>query len=562
MKKLILFFIILCVSFVSYGQLTINRTITPATGPYKVGDTLTVKYIVDKGTNPATTPRYFWLRYQYNNKALLLLPNTTTYSQGSSVQIYSTEWANYKFTPSTANNLSANSLYAQYQVSPWNFAVNSDWNVGQLTLQRTDATINGEFASQKFIIKDNVSYEDIHKLILAYSIDASSAYISPITTSGDLVSLGNVTGGSSSFKVKVAFPTGYTNITQHNVQLMKLKSDGSGDIDWSQQPIAQLPLDAQGEATFTTLKIGDSVGVFVAPAFQKAFMNDIVTVSDAYKAFLAVSQVDISGNSTYFTYPNLEKKIGNITLNDNIFNESDSYYLFAHVMGINVTQNAMIPTSTATSIRWQSGLLNQSWLDGTPKHKVLITANTQVANAVFAWGGDLNWSHSTDPAVVAQNISNNTNVTNSLNKSFGMMNLRTSAVNSQVVGAYQNKEYEKATLSVTSKLEGGKVVLTTSLTKTDLAGLEVILQYDESKLTLDNIVFDTGNTMTNFSTNKDGRLTFGSIDQIKTARIKVGTPYKLIFTPKESLTSTTGLFYFILSDAVDGKGNKIDLIVE
>ena len=88
------------------------------------------------------------------------------------------------------------------------------------------------------------------------------------------------------------------------------------------------------------------------------------------------------------------------------------------------------------------------------------------------------------------------------------------------------------------------------------------MNYDESKLTLENIIFDSGSTITNFSTNKDGRLTFGSIDQLKTARIKVGTPYKLVFTPKVNLTNTAGLFYFVLSDAVDGAGNKIDLIIE
>jgi hypothetical protein len=81
-------------------------------------------------------------------------------------------------------------------------------------------------------------------------------------------------------------------------------------------------------------------------------------------------------------------------------------------------------------------------------------------------------------------------------------------------------------------------------------------------LTLDNIVFDSGSTITNFSTHNDGRLTFGSIDQIKTARIKAGIPYKLIFTPKTSITNTAGLFYFVLSDAVDIKGNKIELTIE
>ena len=128
--------------------------------------------------------------------------------------------------------------------------------------------------------------------------------------------------------------------------------------------------------------------------------------------------------------------------------------------------------------------------------------------------------------------------------------------------AYQTLAVEQAKLGITSTLENGKVVLTTTLTKAELAGLQVVMNYDESKLTLDNVIFDAGSTITNFSTHENGRLTFGSIDQLKTARIKVGTPYKLIFTPKTTLSNTAGLFYFILSDAVDAKGNKIDLIVE
>jgi hypothetical protein len=180
---------------------------------------------------------------------------------------------------------------------------------------------------------------------------------------------------------------------------------------------------------------------------------------------------------------------------------------------------------------------------------------------VFAWGGDLNWSHSTDPAVIAQSIQNGI-VTNSANR-----NITTSSANmtleaSQMVGLYQAKANEKATLGVSSKLEGGKVILTTTLTKEGLAGLEVIMNYDNSKLNLDNVVFDAGSTITNFSTHDNGRLTFGSIDQLKTARIKTGTPYKLIFTPKVNLTNTAGLFYFVLSDAVDAAGNKIDLIID
>jgi len=551
MKKFLFFIGILLVSFSSFGQLTINQSVSPA-GPYKVGDTLTVSYNVTKGT---TKPRYVWLRYNYDNKAMVMVPNSTTFGQGNSTQTFYTHWDNYKFTPSP--NVAETQLYTQYQTTPWGYAVNNDYNVGQLTVQRTDAFIDGVLATQKYVIKDKNTYVDIHKLNIAYAIDDQSANITPITTSPGKFSLTNVTGNTSQFKVKVLYPQGY-NITDHKVQLMKLKNDGSGDIDFSQQPIAQLSLDASGEAIFTTqVKVGDSIGIYISPASQKAWMNNIITVTDAYKAFLGHSQTDISGTANFFTYPVLEKKIGDVTINDNIFNESDAYYLFAHIMGINVDDKAIIPKSTSTSWRWYSGLLNQSWLNGIIKNKVIITEPIQTANAVFAWGGDLDWSHSSSTSAIAASITNNV-FTNSLN------NKTISGIKSMSVGslAYQQVVNEKANLSVVSKLEGGKVVLTTSLTRADLAGLEVILNYDKTKLKLDNIIFDTGNTITNFSTDNDGRLTFGSIDQLKTARIKVGTPYKLIFTPTEQLTNTAGLFYFVLADAVNGAGNKVELTID
>lgn len=551
MKKLIIFLGIFLTSVYSFAQLTINQVVTPS-GPYKVGDTLTVKYIVTRGT---TKPRYVWLRYNYDNKALVMVPNSTTFSQGSSTQTFYTHWDNYKFTPNT--NISDTQLYSQYQVTPWNYTVNSDYNVGQLTVQKTDSFIDGELASQKYIIKDKNTYVDIHKLSLAYAIDEQSTNISPITTPSGKFSISDVTGNTSQFKVKVLFPQGY-NISDHNVQLMKLKTDGSGEIDWSKQPFAQLPLDPSGETIFTTqVKVGDSLGVFISPASQKVWMNNIITVTDAYKAFLGHSKTDINGNGIFFNYPTLEKRIGNITLNDNVFNESDAYYLFAHVMGINVDQNAVIPKSTSTSWRWYSGLLNQSWLDGVTKNKVYITSPNQTVNAVFAWGGDLDWSHSSSTSAIESSINNNiyTNSTNMKTES----GIKTMSVGSLV---YEQKSLETAKINVISKLENGKVVLTTTLTKEMLAGLQIIMNYDSSKLTLDNITFDSGSTITNFSTKEDGRITFGSIDQLKTSRIKTGTPYKLTFSSKVPLVNTVGLFYFVLVDAVDSNGNKIEMIVE
>ncbi len=550
MKK---FFTILGISILSLlsfkadAQLTISQSLTPTTG-LKVGDTITIRYNLTKG-DTIVNPRYLWFRYQFNNKALTYL--STEFNQGASTQTFYTGWNNYKFTPNAG--ASDNMLNLQYGLSPWNYVVNPDWNVGQLTIQRADRSITGLLATQKYILKDQNTYNNIFKIDIATGTDTTGANVGTIY-GGGFSSISNVTGNTSQFKVRVLFPQGY-NITDHNVQLMRLKTDGSGDIDWSQQPIAQLPLDASGESLFTTqVKVGDSVGVFVSPASQKTWMNNVITVSDAYKAFLGHSQTDISGTANFFTRPVLERKIGNVTKNDMTFNEADSYNLFAYVIGQDVSVNAFIPTSTSTSWRWHSGLLNQSWLDGVTKNRVLITQPSQTVDAVFAWGGDLNWSHSSHPDTIATRITQG-NFTNSVNN----RSFQTFSVKSM---SYTQPTFEKATLGINSTLENGKVVLTATLTKEGLAGLQVIMNYDESKLTLDNVSFDAGSTITNFSTNEGSRLTFGSIDQLKTARIKVGTPYRLVFTPKTTLTNTAGLFFFILADAVDGLGKKVDLTIE
>jgi len=546
MKKLLTLIGILVISIATNAQITVNQAVTTA-APYKVGDTISIKYTVAKDT---TTPRYFWLRYQYNNKALSYV--STAFSQGSSSQTFYTSWSNYAFTANTANSKVATSLYDQYKATPWAYAVNSDWNVGQLTVQRTDANVDGIIATQKYIILSKSDYTDIHKLDLAYATNSVGANVASITTSGTAVSLGTVTGGKASFNVRLAYPSTDTSITNLKAILQPLKNDST--IDYSAQSIAQASFSAQGIATFTAPKVGDKFGVLITPTTTKTYLNNIVTVSDAYKAFLQNASVGLTGTTNYFTYPTLEKAIGHVTIADSVFDNNDAYYLFSYVMGIDVSTKTRIPSAAASQIgfiygkkdKWASGILNDKI--------VTVTSATQTEDFAYAYSGDLDYSNSTDPSTIAGAVAGqSTSLTNTI---------KSNSVASFESIAYTPATLEKANLSLTSTLVNGKVVLTTTLTKADLAGIEVILQYDNTKLTLTDVVFDAGSTVTNFSTNTDNRITFGSIDQLKSAKIKVGTPYKLIFTPKETLTNTAGLFYTVLSDAVDVTGKKINLIVE
>jgi len=550
MKRLLTILAVLVISLLSFtaqAQLTVNQAIT-TTGPYKVGDTISIRYTVAKDT---TTPRYFWLRYRFNNKALAYV--STTFSQGSSSQTFYTGWSNYGFTPSSTKP--ATSLYEQYQISPWAYAVNSDWNVGQLTVQRTDASIDGIIATQKYVVLAKSDYTDIHKLDLAYAYNTAGTFISPITTTGTPVSLGTVTGGLAAFNVRVAFPSTDTSVKYLSARLFPLNTNGT--VNMTATPIATAAFNAQGIASFTTPKVGDKFGVVISPATGTTYLDNVVTVSDAYKAFLQNASVGITGTTNYFQYPTLEKKIGNVTITNSTFGNDDAYNLFSYVMGIDVAAKARIPSKAATSFNFLYGK-RDVWHTGVLTDNIVeVTSATQTNDFAYAYGGDLDYSNSTDPASITgavTGMSVNTIETVSKVKSNSV-----AVLNSM---AYEPTKLANATLSLVSSISGTSVVLTGTLTADNLAGLQVIMNYDDSKLTLDNVIFDTGNTMTNFSTHNNGRLTFGSIDQNKTSKIKVGTPYKLMFTSKVPLQNTTGLFFTVLSDAVDANGNKVNLIVE
>jgi hypothetical protein len=226
-------------------------------------------------------------------------------------------------------------------------------------------------------------------------------------------------------------------------------------------------------------------------------------------------------------------------------------------MGIDVTSKAKIPTKAATSFNFLFGK-KDVWHTGVLTDNIVeVVSATQTNDFAYAYGGDLDYSNSTDPASITGAVTGM-----SVNPIGSTISVKTNSVAVLNSIAYESTKLANATLSLVSSISGTSVVLTGTLTAADLAGLQVIMNYDDSKLTLDNVVFDTGNTMTNFSTHNNGRLTFGSIDQNKTSKIKVGTPYKLMFTSKVPLQNTTGLFFTVLSDAVDANGNKVNLIVE
>lgn len=523
MKKLLVFLLLL--PTLSFGQIIINQEIVEAP-PYAVGDTVTMKYVF-KNVN-GTNLNYFWLRLQYSNKHLQLVPNSTQFTAAATSQIYFYEWVGYRFISNP--NIGVGELDRQLTQGGYQYVADQDWNVVQLNSQNTTSFADGVWATQKFIIKDQQQFNNIHKLDMADARNSSNTRLSPIGSEVLWLSLNNVTGAASSVKVRVAFPAGH-DISQYSAQVVGISPTDPTKPDFSNF-ISVQPLDSSGETLFTNLKSGEKYYIMIAPPFQRAFMDNIVTVTDAYKAFLQISDKGLNLDEDYFTSP-LEFLVGNVTKGDMDFDLKDSYSLFAHVMGIDVSETASIPSSTANTLRYYNGRI-ETFNQGVINGRVDIVNPSHTFDFAYAWGGDLDFSHSTPLGV--NSIANRTNRI---------------VVNSR-----------QANTTLTPKLSNGKLEVDVKLSDTDLAGAQYKVLFDTNKLELLEVVFDAGSTITNFSSNTTNSVTFGSIDNLGTARIKAGTPYKLVFKTKSQLSNTSGLFYVEFAEAVSKDGDKINLNIQ
>jgi len=101
-----------------------------------------------------------------------------------------------------------------------------------------------------------------------------------------------------------------------------------------------------------------------------------------------------------------------------------------------------------------------------------------------------------------------------------------------------------------------------NLEKQDLAGMQFIIQYDKSILEFEEVKFNTGNLLTNFASERENKIYFGSISVENNENIKTGEPYKIVFNPKQTITNTAGLVYFKTTDAVTDTGKKIILKIK
>jgi hypothetical protein len=544
MKKIFLF---LLLPLLSFGQdMYIDHSVV-GTGPYAVGDTITVKF---NTINQQSTPTLIQVDYRFNNKLLQLINRTFKVNQNgtnSTAQVTNNSWTGYTFNPNAS--FSTTALSQQYN-SGLNYSLNSDWTIERFTIQDGIEIESGDVLIEiQFIIKDRQgtsfdNYNEVTSLNWARAIYNANNTIYNTHSLTHNINLDNVSGvdaGNITINLNTPISTNY--LTNYGYTIYK-SSDIQQGIDQNTPIAASGNFNSNGQLIIQGLTndVSYSINVY---ATNQSWLDDVVTVTDAYLIFqevIGLQGTPAVGPTSTFSY-RIQTLLAELT-NDQQVNFDDSYIALAHING--VSHNGFLTNSSmAFNVNGKVegfGDFSQT----SPFNKEFTpTDNLKIFEIAHAFRGDVDFSHSYTPTV-AGFTSASVSKTPRISKSLNAM-----------------KTPEQANLDIVSQLVNGKVVVTISTTKTGMVGAQFNINYDSNMLTLEDVVFDTGNTMTNFSSIKTvGIVKFGSLDQRGANTIKVGTPYKLIFTPKQPIQNTVGLVSFNLMEGVKTDGTKVKFNIQ
>ena len=282
---------------------------------------------------------------------------------------------------------------------------------------------------------------------------------------------------------------------------------------------------------------------------QQTYLDQAVTVSDLVIIFQEAIGAGTSPNGTTTTFDYaIQKLLGNVVGfgPNSVVDFQDSYEVLAHLQGVTSGNNPIITkTGNAYNLSGVKSTFGDKNQSGNPTFSPFITPTDVNKSFDFAHAlnGDVNFSHGFQPT----------------------SQLATIAVAKSSSQLMRSAKYNATNVNVdlVSELKDGKVIFTINSNVQGMVGSQFNIVYDKTRLLLENVVFDTGNDMTNFSNHmeSEGKINIGSFDQNFKTTVKVGTPYKIIFVPRENITNTSGLISFKVKEGVKSDGSQINFIM-
>ena len=549
MKKLLLLILLPLISFGQDFKIGMNYG-----ADANVGEEIELKFEIFPAAGQEVTATFLQFDVNWNNKLIQYVSSTIDpMGKLANPQLNRTHWDGYKFNPDTS--IGVQNLRGQYD--HWRFGTNvypddSDWSVDRYTLQSTgDINLYDAVLTMKFKILDRAGsnyadYSDLFKISWARLDDNRTDPTTEYSIVSSYQSLSLDPGGVGAGDVTLNLDVPHSNKQDYGYsiyafsQLEGLDFDEDGEIDQYVPKVDEVPLvsgqfDANGVSSVSTLTIDEMHWIHTHITFDgqshPAWLDDVVTVTDVYKIFQYSLDSDINGGGGTWEYE-IQNILGEVT-NDGRVNFDDSYELLAHVNGVVTSANVTSKDNGPFSLSALKDVYGK--LDGTPWHTFTPTENNKSFTISHGLRGDVDFSHSAVPTIEAASTAKQ-------------------SVARQIVA---NRNIETANIDLSSRLEDGKVIVDVNLDTEGLVGSQFKVVFDSNILTLDDIEYDSGNTMTNFGTVKGNVVSFGSLDYEGNVSIKTGTPYRLIFTPNEAITNTAGLISYKIIEGVKADGTKV-----
>jgi hypothetical protein len=269
--------------------------------------------------------------------------------------------------------------------------------------------------------------------------------------------------------------------------------------------------------------------------------GSVLTIGDAYLAFQELSDRGLSGTESKAFTSGVQFLNGDIDGN-NIFNEIDCYKILQHIIGGTQIVSTWSESNLFRFVKKSTfdGITKANWATTNTPYSatyplaVDATINDYVYDVVVALKGDVNLSHT---------IGQNAQTTQSTNRT---MNLTTP----MEISTY-----------ILSELVDGKVIVSIKVNTLGqlLKGVQLKLNYDSDILKYENTEYITSGNPINFSNDIGNFINFGSLIYNSNGLLNNNTEYKLIFTPKETITNTIGLTSIEGIDAVNVSGSTLKI---
>ena len=510
----------------------------------QVNDTIVVKLKLDNlsSTNSIT---YVHVDVQYNTNAYARVDYSFNVPTGA--QTSNGNWSGNGMKWTVNPNYDANDLWAQWSTQGGSYTEVAGWEVDHVEAVST-SNISGNYATLYFKVKDagaNHSYTDNIALTMARVTDNSgtSEYVYPV---------GKVRG----------YPTmSITHIPLEDLDSnIYIQADANTNFDVTKvgvvvqkngTPVSNnLYFDSGGQINVTeyiTTSTDNYTLDFVtsySPTEWEALMDNVITISDVTLTLQELGKYGHGNVGTVFTtgiqYSSVDSN------SDNDLTPQDAYNLLGHVMGVldvipddgtGIFNNTFKPMKKADYNSWSIYKFKNdvTMPNSSVVHPITVdfTQSSYTEDFKFGFIGDPNGSHSSTV---------DGNAASSLTAKYSYRE-------SKKADGFINGEWSTA-------IEDGKVVATLRLLSTDVSALQLKIDYDNTVLTFDEAVFDTGNTVTNFVTETNGRVNLGSIEQ-NGGEIETGDVFKVYFSG--NITSPVGLVSIFNTDAANVDGNRLIL---